>query len=195
MIGRNPTLRRLPVIAAMAVTAFWAVGCGGSISAGSPTPTTQATGAATSPPTVAPTPTPSSLEGPVGTPFTDTDAQSNVMSVTLTQVIDPAKGSSSYTTPDNGKRFVGAKFKIVGVSGTFSSDANSFASVIGDDSQSYSPDFSDIAGCTNFNSGEFSVTPGASSVGCVVFQVPNSVKVAHVQWGAAFGGAPAIWDV
>ena len=33
------------------------------------------------------------------------------MSVTLTQVIDPAQGADQFTTPDNGNRFVGAVFR------------------------------------------------------------------------------------
>jgi hypothetical protein len=115
------------------------------------------------------------------------------MSVKLTHVIDPAKGANEFDTPDNGKRFVGAKFKIRGVSGSFSDDANSEAVVVGSNGQSYQPDFSDIAGCTNFNDGEFDVTPGTSSIGCVVFQVPERIKVASIQWGGSFGGTPATW--
>jgi hypothetical protein len=116
------------------------------------------------------------------------------MSVTLVKITDPAQGASSYTTPDNGKRFVGVQFKITGTSGTFSSDVNIDASLIGSDSQTYTADFSDIAGCTNFNSGTYSVTAGTTSVGCAVFQVPTSIKVAHIQWGGGYGSTPAVWD-
>jgi hypothetical protein len=135
------------------------------------------------------------LTGPVGTPYTDTDAQNNEMSVTLTQVIDPAQGANEFDTPDNGNRFVGAKFKIAGMSGSYSDDANSDAVVIGSDGQSYTPDFNDIAGCTNFNAGAFSVSPGTSATGCVAFQVPQGVTVASVQWGGGFGGTPATWTL
>jgi hypothetical protein len=135
------------------------------------------------------------LEGPIGTVYTDTDASGDVMNVTLTGVTDPATGADIYTTPDNGNRFVAAKFSLTGTSGTSSDDANSDAVVIGSDGQTYSPDYSDVRGCTNFNEGEYSVGPGHTSVGCVVFQIPNGVKVAQVQWGGVYGGTPATWDV
>lgn len=66
---------------------------------------------------------------------------------------------------------------------------------MGSDGQTYQPDFSDIAGCTNFNAGSYTVPPGRNSIGCVVFQVPNGVHVASVQWGGQFGGNPATWTL
>lgn len=147
------------------------------------------------------TPTPSSdnssdnLTGPLGTSYSDTDSENNKMSVSLTHVIDPAKGSDEYTTPDNGKRFVGAKFVITGLSGHYSDDANSDAVVVGSDGQTYQPDFNDIAGCTNFNAGSFAVSPGQTTKGCVVFQVPNSVKVKSIQWGGMLNDTPATWTL
>ncbi|HVD04288.1 MAG TPA: DUF4352 domain-containing protein [Candidatus Dormibacteraeota bacterium] len=141
-----------------------------------------------------PTATPNSLEGPVGTTFTDTDSQGNKITVTMTGVIDPAQGTA-YETPNNGYRFVAVQFTIVGVSGNSSDDANSNATVIGSDTQTYTADFNSVAGCTNFNYGQYSVAAGQTNRGCVTFQLPNGVTVAHVEWGAGFGGAPAIWDV
>jgi hypothetical protein len=147
----------------------------------------------------APSPTPSpsnSLSGPIGTTFRVTNG-SNVVDVSLTKVIDPAQGADQYTTPDPGKRFVGAVFKLKGVTGSSSDDANSDASLLGSDGQTYSPDFNDIAGYTNFNSGEFNVSAGETSVGAVVFQVPSGVKVSKIEWSATggFGGTPAEWQV
>jgi hypothetical protein len=159
-------------------------------------PANSSGGAGTTAATTAATPTPNNLERPVGASFTDTDSSNNEMTVTLMSVQDPATGADQYTTPDNGKRFVAARFKIVGKSGTFSDDANSNATVIGSDSQTYQADFSNVKGCTNFNSGSYTVTAGQTSIGCVVFQVPKGVKVAQIEWGALFGGgAPAIWMV
>lgn len=135
------------------------------------------------------------LTGPVGTAYSDTDDSNNVMSVKLTQIIDPAKGANEFETPDNGKRFVGAKFKLTGTSGSFNDDANSDATLVGSDGQSYTADFDDIAGCTNFNGGDFTVTPHQTSVGCVVFEVPDSVHVRSVQWNSSLEGTPATWTV
>lgn len=141
------------------------------------------------------TSTANDLSGPVGMPFTDTDDQNNKMEVTLTQIIDPAKPANEFGTPDNGNRFVGAKFSIKGISGEFSDDANTDAVLIGSDGQTYQPDFNDIAGCTNFNAGSYSVSPGQTTIGCVVFQVPERVQVQSIQWGGGFGATPATWTV
>lgn len=117
------------------------------------------------------------------------------MTVKLTQVIDPAQGADQYTTPNNGSRFVGAVFTLNGVSGTFSDDANSDATLIGSNSQTYTFDASNLASVTNFNNGEYNLTPGQTSVGAVAFQVPDWVKVSSIQWGGTFGSSAATWTV
>jgi hypothetical protein len=83
------------------------------------------------------------------------------------------------------------------VKGTVSGDANNTATVVGSDGQTYQPDFNDVVGCTNFNSGTFTLTAGRTSIGCVVFQIPSSVKVSQVQWSAGLfsSGAPATWQL
>jgi hypothetical protein len=165
-----------------------------STPAAAPATPAQATPAAT--PTPTPTPTPS-LSGPVGTTYKVTDSSGNVMTVTLTKVIDPAQGADQFSTPNNGNRFVGAVFTLDGVSGTFSDDANSDATLVGSNGQSYTADFDSIAGVTNFNSGEYNLTPGVRSVGAVTFQVPVGVSVSAIQWSGSdgFGGAPATWTL
>lgn len=147
-------------------------------------------------PTSTPSPTPS-LSGPVGTVYKVTDGSGDVMTVNLTKVIDPAQGADQYTTPDNGYRFVGAVFTLSGVSGTYSDDANSDATLIGSNGQSYTADFDAIAGVTNFNNGQYNLTPGVRSVGAVTFQVPTGVSVSAIQWSGTggFGGAPATWTL
>lgn len=142
----------------------------------------------------APVPT-SSLSGPVGTSYAVTDESGNKMSVTLTQVIDPAQGADQFTSPQSGNRFVGAVFDIKGINGTVSDDANNDATLIGSNGQTYTADFDSIAGYTNFNHGEYSVSAGESSVGAVTFQVPVAVTVSKIEWSAngGLGGAPAEW--
>jgi hypothetical protein len=147
------------------------------------------------PPSSAPAPA-NSLSGPIGTTYQVTDDSGNEMTVKLTQVIDPAEGADQFTAPNNGFRFAGAVFTLQGVSGTFSDDANNNATVVGSNGQSYTADFDSIAGYTNFNNGEFNLTPGVKSVGAVTFQIPNGVMIASIQWnGNIFGGAPATWVV
>jgi hypothetical protein len=118
------------------------------------------------------------------------------MAVTLTAVTDPASGTA-YESPNPGERFVGATFKLEGLKGTYSDDANSDAVIIGSNNQTYSASFQSLAGCTNFNYGTFTVSPGQTSVGCVAFQVPTGVTVASVEWNPnAFSTSnPATWVV
>lgn len=123
----------------------------GNITKGSGPPVTAAAAPASPSPSPSPSPS-SSLSGPVGT-----DPRGDKMSVTLTLMIDPAQGADQFTTSDNGNRLVGAVFSIKGISGTFSDDANSDAALIGSRGQTYTADFDNIAGHTNFNSAEHNV--------------------------------------
>ena len=175
-------------ISSLIALALLAAGCGTSVAKISSPSATAAS--STSSPT-------SSSSGPVGTVFQVTDSSGNKMTVKLTKVIDPAQGADQFTTPDNGKRFVGAVFTLRGVSGTVSDDANNDATLIGSNGQSYQADFDAIAGVTNFSSGQFNLSPGTRSVGAVVFQVPDHVKVAQIQWSATsgMGGTPAMWNI
>lgn len=189
-------MKRIALLISVAGTTAVLTACGASVSKSS-APATSAAAPSTTSAAPSPTPSPSnSLSGPVGTSFRVTDG-SNVMDVTLTKVIDPAQGADQYTTPDPGKRFVGAVFKLKGVTGSFSDDANSDASLQGSNGQTYSPDFNNIAGYTNFNSGEFNISTGEKSIGAVAFQVPNGVKITKIEWSATggFGGSPAEWQV
>jgi hypothetical protein len=104
------------------------------------------------------------------------------------KIIDPAQGADQFTTPDVGKRFVGAVFTIK-ANAAYDDDANSDATITGGDGQTYTADFSDIAGYTNFNSGEVKLAAGESSTGVVVFQVPNGVSVANVKYDVSGGFA------
>lgn len=129
--------------------------------------------------------------------YTVADSNGNKISVILTKVIDPAEGADQFTTPDSGNRFVGAVFAIAGISGTFSDDANSDATLIASNGQTYSADFDSIAGYTNFDAGQYTVSAGENSVGAVTFQVPLAVTVSKIEWSAndGFGGTPAEWLV
>lgn len=132
----------------------------------------------------------------VGSYFDVGDGSGDTYRVTLVKVISPARGADEFSTPDNGKRFVGAVFKIKALSGSpKDEDANTDAVIVGSNGQTYTFDIDDIAGYTNFNNGEIQVAQGETATGAVVFQVPDGVKVAEVQWtGGGFGSAVQ-WDV
>ena len=143
-------------ILAVAAPMLGIVGCSSIAKTSAPASKAAAASASTSA-----TPSPSNnLSGPVGTTYTVNDQSGDKMSVTLTQVIDPAQGSDQFTTPDNGNRFVGAVVSITGIRGNFSDDANNDATLIGSNGQTYSVDFDSISGYTNFNSGEYNVSVG-----------------------------------
>ena len=110
----------------------------------------------------------------------------------------PAQGGDGgLATPNPGYRFVATVFVVTDTgSAQTSDDANGDASVIGSDDQSYSPDFDDVTECTNFNDGEYQLSPGQSLTGCVVFQLPTSVTVAQVQWSPdIFANSFGYWTV
>ena len=67
------------------------------------------------------------------------------------KIIDPAQGTNQYTTPDVGKRFVGAVFTIK-ANAAYNGNANNAATITGSNGQTYSADFNAIAGYTNFSS-------------------------------------------
>jgi hypothetical protein len=116
------------------------------------------------------------------------------VSIQLQQVIDPATPGDQYLTPNTGNRFVGVKVEISNPgTANIQDDANSDFTVIGNNGQIYTADFDSIAGCTNFNDGEYGLTPNASAIGCVTFQLPTGVTVTKVEFQGSNSNAE--WDV
>jgi hypothetical protein len=114
------------------------------------------------------------------------------------KVIDPAQGSDEFTVPEQGKRFVAVVFAVRNVgSSPDQGDANNNTTVIGSDNQSYSADFDNVNGCTNFSEGSYQLGPGESANGCVVVQLPKAVNAAKVQWNpqSGFSDSFAEWLV
>jgi hypothetical protein len=111
----------------------------------------------------------------------------------MTQVIDPAT-ATAYETPDAGTRFVAVEMTVDNIgSETIDDDANLDVSVVGTDSQGYTADFDSVSECTNFDSGEFTLTPGQSEIGCVVFQLPTDVNVETIGFNDSAPGGIASW--
>ena len=147
--------------------------------------------------TPTPTPTQASDTGPVGTTFTVTGSDGTSYDITLVKVLDPAQGANEFSTPEQGKRFVGAKFTVKTTAGTVSENANNNAAIQGSDNQMYTSDFSEISAGTNFNNGDIHLRKGGSVTGWVTFQVPQNVKVTSVQWSpeSGFSNAVATWTM
>jgi hypothetical protein len=147
-------------------------------------------------------PADNSTTGPVGTTFVVTDTNDNgatvKYSVTLDKFKQHAAPDNSFDTAPTGDHLAAAEFTIKGISGTDSDDANNDAAAIGADSQTYQTGIEGVAAGTNFDSGQFSTSPGSDSIGWVSFEVKDGVHVASVQWNPdsdMSGEAPATWTV
>jgi len=192
-------MKKITVTAAVTAGSLAALGlgaCGGSVTKASSPPSP----AKSSAPKPAPS-TPAPLSGPVGTTFkvsgTDNSGNSTVYTVTLVQFLPVAQGAD-YQQADPGHYLAGAKFRITGVTGNSSDDSNNDAQATGNDSQVYEPAMDDITSGTNFNSGDFQVSPGQTQIGWVSFQLPNSAKVTSIQWSAdgfMGGSTPGTWKI
>ena len=69
--------------------------------------------------------------------------------------------------------------------------------LVGSDDQDYTPVFDSLSACTNFDNGEFQLSPSASVTGCVAFQLPDGVTTNEVTFSTngGFGGSQGIWHV
>jgi hypothetical protein len=136
------------------------------------------------------TTTPTASKGHVGATINLSGSSGASADVTLTQIIDPAQGGDQYTTPDDGKRFVGAVMTIKNVgTSAFTGDAASNSTIMGSDGQIYTPDFNSLAGCTDFDNGQYQLGAGESATGCVAFQIPNGVTVVKFKFNPDAGYA------
>ncbi len=120
------------------------------------------------------------------------------LAVTLLKITDPAQGSNQYMTADVGERFVAASVKIMNnETSSYQDDANNNITLIGSDNQSYTAYISEVSGCTNFRNGHYTLAAGESATGCVVFQVPNTVKTVKIQFqtGSGTSGDTGEWTV
>jgi hypothetical protein len=134
----------------------------------------------------APTSKPAQNAG-VGATLTATSENGAMYSVTLVQVVDPAQSADQFLQPNAGNRFVAVVFRLTGVKGSLQDDADNDAAIIGSDQQTYTPSLADTTAGTDFDNGSFTLTAGQSLTGAVSFEMPQSVKVAVVEWNPDSG--------
>jgi len=204
-LGRNKAWTALGVVAALLVVLIiaGAVAIGtrstksGAPAAGGATPT-PAPSHASAPATPGP---PGTTAGSVGTTYkisgTGTDGSPAVYLITLLRVQDPAAPGNSAGAAGPGEHLAGAEFMIKDVTGNATEDANHDTVAQGSDQTTYMPSSSALAAGTNFNGGQFSVSPGDVVTGWIAFQLPGSVKIASIQWSPNGGlsGTSASWTV
>jgi hypothetical protein len=161
-----------------------------------PAPATSASKAA---PKTAPRSNPNS--GPLGTTYqvggTDSNSNSTAYKVTAVTVDQhsPLAPYDSLTNPAD--HLAAVKFRITGVTGQSSDDANNNASVLSGDTTQYPSALNSTADGPNFSSGSFTLAPGQTASGWVTFELPPGQSVASVQWVPSSGlsGQAGTWTV
>jgi len=120
------------------------------------------------------------------------------VAVQLIAVTDPAPPENEYVTAEAGKRLVAVKMKITNNGEAVLDDnTNNTTSISASDNQTYTTALYGTAGCTNFNMGSIKLAVGASTTGCVTFEVPNGVKVTKVHFtpGSGLSSDTGEWSV
>jgi hypothetical protein len=135
--------------------------------------------------------------GRLGTSLPVSDASGTQLDVTLKKVIDPASGANSYSNPAKGNHFVGVKLGIHNTATTtYQNNANNETTITLSNGKTLHADYNPIGGCGNFDNGQITLKSGATSTGCVTFQVPNGQAVAQVRYSnTVFPGQNAEWRV
>jgi hypothetical protein len=126
----------------------------------------------------------------LGTSETVHDFVGDAVSVTVSQIVDPATPVSDTDVPTSGDRFVAVELSISNTgSRQIQNNANNATIVTGSDGETYTANFSSVSECTNFveQIGYVDLNPGDNITGCVVFQLPTSVNVQSVSFSFAPG--------
>jgi hypothetical protein len=135
--------------------------------------------------------------GQLGTTLPVSDSSGTQLDVTLKKVTDPASGVNSYSNPAKGNHFVAVKLRIHNTATiTYQNNANNQTTITLSDGRTLHADYNPIAGCGNFDNGQIILKPGATSTGCVTFQIPKHQKVTQIGYGnTVFPGKTAEWQV
>jgi len=135
--------------------------------------------------------------GQLGATLAVSDSSGTQLDITLTKIIDPAGGANSYSNPAKGSHFVGVKLRIHNTATTtYQNNANNETTITLTDGKTLHANYNPIADCGNFDNGQITLKSGATSTGCVTFQVPKGQKVTRVGYGnTVFPGKNADWQI
>src|SRR5215467_6075555 len=135
--------------------------------------------------------------GKLGSTLPVSDTSGTQLGVTLAKVIDPASGANSYSKPASGKHFVGVKLRVQNnAPSTYQNNANNETTITLSNGKTVHADYNPIANCGNFDNGQIKLKSGATSTGCVTFQVPKGPKVIEVSYrNTVFPGTTAQWNI
>jgi Domain of unknown function (DUF4352) len=144
-----------------------------------------------------------SAQGPttarIGTAITLSGIDSGEqMAVTVTKVISHASPGDEFTSAPVGDRLYAVQFRLADIgSAAYSDSPSNGAEAVDSSAQSYQASVTDTAsGCTSFPATE-NIAPGASGLGCIVFEIPRAAKITGVQFTLDSGMGPQTgqWDV
>jgi hypothetical protein len=119
------------------------------------------------------------------------------MAVTVTKVITDANPDTDFDSAPAGDRLYAVQFRLADTgSAAYSDSPSNGATVVDSAGQSYQSGVETVAGCQSFPGME-NIAPDASGLGCIVFEVPKSAKIAEVQFtlDSGFGPQTGQWDV
>jgi hypothetical protein len=206
--GFTMKITKIPALAAVPAIALGAAGLAAcstttvhrAVAAVPATTSAPAAAATSSPASSAPaTSAPPSNTGPIATTFTvtGTDNNGNASTYNVTAVrVDQHSSLLPYDSLTNPADHLAAvEFRITGVTGQSSDDANSDAQAFTGNTEQVSSAFNQTPDGGNWNSGEFTVAPGQTASGWVTFELPPGQTVASVQWAPGFSGQAGTWTV
>lgn len=135
--------------------------------------------------------------GQLGATLLVSDSSGTHLDVTLKKVIEPASGANKYSKPAKGSHFAGVKLSIHNTATTtYQNNANNEITVTLSNSKTIHANYNPIAGCGNFDNGQVTLKAGATSTGCVTFQIPKGQKVTQVSYSnTVFPGKNAKWQI
>jgi len=119
------------------------------------------------------------------------------MSVTVTKVITDAQPGDEFSSAPAGDRLYAVQFRLRDTgSAAYSDSPSNGAAVVDSAGQSYQSALDNAAGCVPFPGSE-NIAPGASGLGCIVFEVPQSAKITEVQFtlDSGFASQTGQWNV
>ncbi|MFF9277366.1 DUF4352 domain-containing protein [Streptomyces griseosporeus] len=119
------------------------------------------------------------------------------LAVTLVKVVDPARAADEYSSPEAGKKFVAAQFRLRNTGTRVYSDSPSNgARVIDAQGQQFSSSVEDTQAGPSFP-GSITLTPGDSALGYITFEIPLSSTAVKVQFAmdSGFSGNTGQWNV
>ena len=135
--------------------------------------------------------------GQLGTTLPVSDSSGTQLDVTLKKVIDPASGANRYSNPAKGNRFAAVKLHIYNTAtATYQNNANNETTITLSNGKTLHANYNPISGCGNFDNGQVTLKAGATSTGCVTFQIPKGQKVTQVGYSnTVFPGKNARWQI